>query len=89
MTRAYDPWPGTFTSLSGKNLKVLKVALIAGDGTTAAGAGTISIRERRLFVSTGDGELELLTVQPEGKKPITARDLINGTPGLDGSRLGT
>ena len=85
MTRAYDPWPGAFTSLSGKNLKILS-AVTVGEGKPAP-AGTVEVRERKIFVATGDGELELLQVQPEGKRPMQARDFLNGTPGLDGAVL--
>jgi methionyl-tRNA formyltransferase len=86
MTRAYDPWPGAFTLLNGKNLKILS-ANAAGEGKSAP-AGTVSVRERKIFVATGGGELELLEVQPEGKRPMQARDFLNGTPELDGAVLG-
>jgi methionyl-tRNA formyltransferase len=86
MTRAYDPWPGAFSSLAGKNLKILS-AVVASEGKSAP-AGTVSIREKRIFVATVDGELELQQVQPGGKRPISARDFLNGTPGLDGAVLG-
>lgn len=108
MTRAFDPWPGAFTSLGGKNLKIIAAAVAPGGGDQAkqggdAGAadegaaprgrdvaapGTVTVRDRRLFAATGEGELELLTVQPEGSRPMTARDLINGAPGLHGALLG-
>ena len=87
MTRAFYPWPGAFTSLAGRNLKILS-AVPAGEGKSAP-AGTVSVRERKIFVATGDGELELLEVQPEGKRPMSARDFLNGTPGLDGAVLGS
>jgi methionyl-tRNA formyltransferase len=87
MTRALDPWPGAFTSMNGKNLKILSVAVV---GTAKpVPAGTVSVRERKIFVATGDGELELRQVQPEGKRPMSARDFLNGTPGLDGAVLGS
>ncbi len=86
MTRAFDPWPGAFTSFKGRNLKLIEAG-ISSDVTRSA-PGQASVRDRRLFVSTGDGELELTTVQPEGKKPMPARDFINGNPDIDGAVLG-
>lgn len=87
LTRAYDPWPGAFTSMRGKNLKVIKAGVAASEDSGLS-PGTVSARERRLFVKTGNGELELNEVQPEGKRAMSARDLINGTPNLDGLVLG-
>jgi methionyl-tRNA formyltransferase len=93
MTRAYDPWPGAFTSLNGKGLKITGATLLSGaDGVAAGGKspvpGTVSVRAHRLFVATGEGELEILQAQPEGRKPMSARDLLNGQPGLSGAVLG-
>ncbi len=91
MTRAYDPWPGAFTALGGKSLKVI-AAEVATDSSSSpvAGpiAGTVSVRDRRVFVATGAGELELTEAQPEGRRPVSARDWLNGTPDVDGSVLG-
>ena len=94
MTRAFDPWPGAFTSLRGRLLKVIAARFALPDRDAARSVadggtpGAVSVRERRLFITTGDGELELLSVQPEGGKPVTARDLINGTPDLADAVLG-
>lgn len=86
MTRAYDPWPGAFTLFQGKNLKVMAAAAVEdGPGVTP---GTVSVRERRIYVAAGDGELELLEVQPEGRRPMAARDWANGVRDLDRSVLG-
>ena len=94
VTRAFDPWPGAFTSLRGRLLKVIAAQVMLPDeyavpsDTHAAVPGTVSVRDRRLLVTTGNGELELLSVQPEGRRPVTAGDLINGTPDLHGAVLG-
>ncbi|HMA33210.1 MAG TPA: methionyl-tRNA formyltransferase [Chloroflexia bacterium] len=94
--RAYDPWPGTFTIWQGRRLKVLATRLLpvaAGpdrpgwvqrvrdlDPPAAEGA-------RRLAVRCGDGWLELLHVQLEGK-PATASDLLlSGYPAIVDSTL--
>jgi len=39
------------------------------------------------LVVTGDGLLRLLTVQPEGRKAVSARDWINGSQPPSGARL--
>lgn len=83
MTRAYDPWPGAFTSLRGKNLKIIEAGVF-GDGGSGIPSGQVSVQERKIYVGTGEDLLELLQVQPEGKRVMTARDFLNGTPDLDG-----
>jgi methionyl-tRNA formyltransferase len=45
--------------------------------------GRITSEEGRLFVECGDGALELVTVQPAGKRPMRASELLRGY----GSRL--
>lgn len=87
MTRAFDPWPSAFTSLQGKNLKVIVAAVGDSPGTDRL-RGSVQVRDRRVFVATGELELELLQLQPEGKRPMSAQDFINGTPDLDGAVLG-
>lgn len=90
MTRAYYPWPGTFTTLRGKNLRVISAEVVnsASPDSSDGPLGHLKVSEKRLFVTTGNGELELLELQPEGKRPMLARDMINGMPDLDGTVLG-
>ena len=39
-------------------------------------------------MATGEGVLELITVQPAGKKAMPAESLLNGQPDLEGNRWG-
>jgi methionyl-tRNA formyltransferase len=77
--RGFTPWPGTFTSLAGKVLKVHRAAAAAGAG--AGPPGTATVADGRLRVACGGATvLELLEVQPEGRKRMAARDFVNGLP---------
>ncbi|MEM8923657.1 MAG: methionyl-tRNA formyltransferase [Actinomycetota bacterium] len=71
-----------WTMFRGRRLKVLAADVI-DERTTAAPGSLDGVR-----VSTGDGLLELVTVQPEGKKTMAARDWINGVRPESGERLG-
>src|SRR5262249_50695238 len=52
-------------------------------------AGTVRRDADRLFVACADGSwLELLEVQPEGKRRMSAADFVRGNPLPAGSRLG-
>lgn len=56
LVRAMDPWPGTYVEHDGKRLKVLKAKVGTVDGYPE--------------IQTVDGKLSLISVQPEGKKPM-------------------
>ena len=86
MIRAYDPWPGTFTSWNGKGLKILDAEL---SNETSTGEGAVLSKEGRLFVGSGSGSLELKQIQLEGRQAVTAADFLRGQPDIDGATLGT
>ena len=86
MIRAYDPWPGTFTSWSGKGLKVLDAEI---SSASALGAGVVMVVDDRLLVGTGSGSIGLRQVQLEGRQPVAAADFLRGQPDFDGATLGT
>lgn len=76
--RAFDPWPGTFVPLpDGQPLKIRKIAL-AGAGDPQQAPGTVIETQPRLVVQTGDGALELIEVQPPGKRTMSAGDYLRG-----------
>lgn len=72
--RALDPWPGTYCFLNGKRMKVLEAEkyhakLAPGKAQNDMGS---------LVVGCLDGSLRLLSVQLEGKKACSDRELLNG-----------
>jgi len=90
MIRAYDPWPGTFTSWNGKGLKVLDAQISSASAFGAAvGAGVVVIDEGRVNVGTGSALIELKKVQLEGRQAIAAADFLMGQSDFDGATLGT
>ena len=86
MIRAYDPWPGTFTSWSGKGLKVLDAQI---SSVSTSGAGVVVVGEGQMIVGTGSGSIELKQVQLEGRQAVAAADFLRGQPDFDGATLGT
>ena len=80
--RAFNPWPGTFTSLGGVTLKILAAV-------TAAGAGEPGIvLDGGLRVACGSGALLLTRVQLAGRGPMDAGAFLRGHPVPAGTRLG-
>ncbi len=87
--RAFDPWPGTFTQGPRGPFKVLAVEIAAGvNPPEFILTGTIFKQRGAVYVTTGQGVIRLVTVQPAGKKPMPAEAMLNGQPDLLGRRLG-
>jgi methionyl-tRNA formyltransferase len=86
--RGFQPWPGAFTSWRGKNLQIIAAtALPAGAELTPQ--GRIRVLHGRLLAGCGqDTSLEVLELQPEGKKRMSAREFINGYRIQGGESLG-
>ena len=87
--RGFQPWPGAFTSFRGKNVNVTSMKPVRAPISHTAPAELL-VSENRLFAgSAGNTVIELLEVQPEGKKRISAGDFIRGYRLQPGERLGT
>jgi methionyl-tRNA formyltransferase len=87
MTRAYHPWPGAQTSWRGQPLKVI-AARAHSEWAGAAAPGALLPQADGVWVATGAGALELLTVQPAGKRPLAAADWRRGLREIERARLG-
>jgi methionyl-tRNA formyltransferase len=69
LVRGYYPWPGTWIEHDGKRIKILDARHGA---STQHSAGEIFVLDKHLFLACADGtSLELVTIQREGKKPVT------------------
>jgi len=83
VTRLGRAW----TTFRGKRLKVLEAVVAAGGDLVVPAAAEPGSLDGPLL-ATGDGVLELVTVQPEGKRAMAARDWANGAHPQPGERLG-
>jgi methionyl-tRNA formyltransferase len=85
--RGFQPWPGAYTTFRGQQLSITRAAL--ADSSGRAPAGTLIPEKRRLFVGCGDnGRLEILELQPAGKKRMAADAFLNGLKLARDERLG-
>ncbi len=75
--RGLDPWPGTYTSLHGKTLKLWKAAVLEGGDSAQAGQ-IVYADKQQLVIQTGEGRLSLLEVQLEGKKRMRIDAFLRG-----------
>jgi len=83
--RALSPYPAAWTTLpDGSTLKLFGTRLSTGHGS----AGEVLEADARLVVACGEGAVEVLELQREGKKRVAAADFLNGAPLAVGDRLG-
>ncbi|MDD7511737.1 MAG: methionyl-tRNA formyltransferase [Peptostreptococcaceae bacterium] len=80
--RAYDPWPGTYTTYGGQSIKLWRADVLSEDEASsydAAVPGTIvDINKENIVVACGKGYLRLLEIQPQGKKRMTVKAYLLG-----------
>ncbi len=84
--RGLNPWPGTYTSLHGRLLKLWKAAALEGGDSDQAGK-VVCVDKKQLIVQTGEGQLSLLEVQPEGKKRMPVDAFLRGYQIEPGQKL--
>ena len=89
MERAYTPWPGLFTTLGGKRLILHGLSALSAYIGDAAPGTIVAVESEGLRVRTGDGDVRIARVQPEGKAPMAAAAFVASRPHLVGTRLGT
>jgi methionyl-tRNA formyltransferase len=78
LIRGLYPWPHAHTFWRDRRLILLRSS--PSSGTTHAEAGTvIAAHSEELRVAAGDGHLQILQLQAEGKRPMTAREFLAGT----------
>ncbi len=82
--RAFTPWPGAFVTFNGSTLKITQA--VAVSAATAVPGTVLSVSPEGIEVACAEGALRLTQLQPEGKKPMSAREFLNGRPVTVGSR---
>ena len=80
--RGMNPWPGAFCTAGGKTLKIHETRVAAGSGAP----GTLLCADP-VTVACGEGGLQLVTVQPEGKPRMAAEAWLRGARLPQGARL--
>jgi len=76
--RGLYPWPHAYTFFKGTRLIVLR-SVVADASASATSPGTIlRATSEAIHVATGDGELAILEVQPEGRRAMRAHDFLLG-----------
>lgn len=98
--RALDPWPRAYTNWSRPSepggsspreplrLILHRTAVIDPSPNPEVHPGTILEANQRLLIATGNGALEILALQPAGKRVMAAPEFLRGYQLAPGQRLG-
>jgi methionyl-tRNA formyltransferase len=85
--RAFNPWPVAETRLGGEQLRIF-MARAQNAGSSGVAPGTVlAARDDAIVVACGDGALRITELQRAGRRPMSARELMNSCD-VAGQRLG-
>ena len=97
--RAYNPWPGAYTTVDGRLLHIWEAWPLPGGGAAPGTVVALSEEQRALLppgadqgvfgIGAGDGVLAVLTAQREGRRTLSASEFLRGMREFIGRRLGT
>ncbi len=73
--RGLSPWPSAQSKLFGKRVKIIETRLSDKKGE----AGKV-VSVNPLTVACGEGSVEIVTLQPEGKRAMASSDYLKGHP---------
>lgn len=72
--RGFYPWPVAFFISGGKRIKIIKSRVVNMRGT----AGAVLKSDNGLIVACRENAISLETIQPEGSKPMSAKQYLCG-----------
>ncbi|MFI2262252.1 methionyl-tRNA formyltransferase [Streptomyces tubercidicus] len=86
--RGCAPAPGAWTVFRGERLKLMSAVSAVDHAEPALAPGELAVTKKAVYVGTGSHPVELIWVQPQGKKPMKAADWARGVRIEGGERLG-
>jgi methionyl-tRNA formyltransferase len=88
LVRGLQPWPMAWTFLGGRRLIITRTRVVGDAADSGRVPGSIvQVGSDAFRVQTGSGLLDVLTVQPEGRRAMAARDFAAGRPGMADGRF--
>lgn len=86
VVRGCTPAPGAWTLFRGERLKLIQAVPVVDRADLAP--GELAAAKNNVYVGTGSHAVELLWVQPQGKKPMRAADWARGVRIVPGELVG-
>ena len=85
--RAFNPWPVAFTHLDGEPLRIWSATANA-EAESGDPGRILNASAAGVVVATGKGALCITSLQPAGKRPMSAAQFLNGHPLSPDDRMG-
>ena len=85
--RAFDPWPGAYTSWAGRTVKLFRPRLMEAEGKESPGT-VIEASAEGIRIASPQGSLLIREVQMESRPRMKVSDFLRGNHLTAGMRLG-
>jgi len=82
LVRAFTPNPGAWSMWRQWPIVITRAQEVFLDGSLAQ--GRLEVVDRKLYVGTGSGALQILSLLPAGKRNLSSADWVNGARLIDG-----
>jgi len=86
--RAFHPWPGTFTEVSGDNMKVMWAEVLDKSTEGKSPGEVIKCGREGITVACGEGAILITRLQPPGKRDMDVCEWLSGHCLDTGTMLG-
>ncbi len=88
LVRGLNSWPSAYTYYKGKSMKIWRANVVSLD-ENGANPGTVITKDKESFtVLCGKDALQILEIQPEGKRRMSVKDFMLGCKMELGEKLG-
>jgi methionyl-tRNA formyltransferase len=87
LLRAFDPWPGAYSTWKGKTIKLFRPAVLEGSPQEIPGS-LIKATSQEIIIAAADGYLVVRELQMENRPRLPVEQFLRGTPLEPGRRLG-
>ena len=85
--RAFQPWPGCYTTWQGNTVKIIEAVALSGEGMPGKVVAMSDEPEAPVGVYAGAGILGLVRVQLEGKRVMSVAEFVRGQRDFVGAQL--
>ena len=91
--RGMQPWPGPFSELHqpgrpAQRIQVLAVRVVAIESTSRCSpGGVVAVDPAEITVRCGEQAVQIVQLQPDGKRPMAAADYLRGKTLVPGDRF--
>ncbi|NLM53030.1 MAG: methionyl-tRNA formyltransferase [Firmicutes bacterium] len=86
LVRSLNPWPGAYTELNGRRLKIWEGMPTADQGAPCG--SVLAVEKDAIVVAAGKGAYRITKLQLQGKRAMDTGDFLRGYPIKTGTILG-